>query len=163
SPRRHRAAAGAGRMDNPLAGPLHRRTRGHRPPRVSRRPLADGRLRRRAPAGPDPRPRQPRAGRRGVDARERAGRAARPSHAGPAGRVAWHALTAGALALVVTSAVLSHAVARLEARPGLLALDALHQLAAAIWIGGLAHLASWAGLQARRAAGTGAAGPDHTL
>jgi len=81
----------------------------------------------------------------------------------PAGRVAWHALTAGALALVVTSAVLSHAVARLEARPGLLALDALHQLAAAIWIGGLAHLASWAGLQARRAAGTGAAGPDHTL
>ncbi len=59
----------------------------------------------------------------------------------PAGPVAWHALSAVALALVVTSAVLSHAVARVQGRALLLALDALHQAAAAIWIGGLAQLA----------------------
>jgi putative copper resistance protein D len=61
----------------------------------------------------------------------------------PTGRAAWHGLTASALALVVTSAVLSHAVARVDGRASLLVLDAVHQLAAAIWIGGLAHLVLW--------------------
>ena len=62
----------------------------------------------------------------------------------PAGPMAWRAFGALALALVVTSAVLSHAVARIESRAVLLALDALHQVGAAVWIGGLAHLTLWA-------------------
>jgi putative copper resistance protein D len=67
-----------------------------------------------------------------------------------AGSVAWHALGAGALALVLSSAVLSHAVARVDDRGLLLLLDAAHQLAAAVWIGGLAHLAWYAAFRARQ-------------
>jgi putative copper export protein len=70
---------------------------------------------------------------------------------GPAGAPAWHALGAGAVLLVVSSAVLSHAVARVEDRTLLLLLDAAHQLAAAVWIGGLAHLTVFAGFRARQA------------
>jgi putative copper resistance protein D len=58
----------------------------------------------------------------------------------PARAAAWGALAAGAAALVAASAVLSHAVARVESRGLLLLLDALHQGAAAVWVGGLAHL-----------------------
>ncbi|HYE93567.1 MAG TPA: CopD family protein, partial [Terriglobales bacterium] len=58
----------------------------------------------------------------------------------PAGPWAWRALAVGAAALVAASAVLSHAIARVEGRAVLLALDALHQLGAAVWVGGLAHL-----------------------
>ena len=61
-----------------------------------------------------------------------------------AGPVAWNALGGLALAFVLTSAVLSHAVARVESRATLIVLDALHQVAAAVWIGGLAHLTLWA-------------------
>src|SRR5918996_2892522 len=57
-----------------------------------------------------------------------------------AGSVAWHALGGGALVLVASSAVLSHAVARVESRALLLLLDPAHQVAAAVWIGGLAQL-----------------------
>ena len=59
---------------------------------------------------------------------------------GPASRLSWHALTVCAVALVAASAVLSHAVARLESRGLLLGLDAVHQVAAAVWVGGLGHL-----------------------
>jgi hypothetical protein len=45
--------------------------------------------------------------------------------AGPAGPLAWHALGPGALVLVLSSAVLSHAVARVDNRALLLLLDAL--------------------------------------
>lgn len=62
----------------------------------------------------------------------------------PAGPAVWRLLGGLALALTVTSAVLSHAVARVDSRPALLALDAVHQVAAAVWIGGLAHLTVWA-------------------
>jgi putative copper resistance protein D len=58
----------------------------------------------------------------------------------PAGPAAWHALTLGAVALVATSAVVSHAVARVEHRALLLALDAAHQMGAAVWVGALGHL-----------------------
>jgi putative copper resistance protein D len=58
----------------------------------------------------------------------------------PAGPLAWGALLAGATVLVGASAVLSHAVARVEGRALLLLLDAVHQVAAAVWVGGLAHL-----------------------
>jgi len=58
----------------------------------------------------------------------------------PAGRGAWLALTAAACALTASSAALSHAVARVDHRAALMALDAAHQTAAALWVGGLIHL-----------------------
>jgi putative copper resistance protein D len=58
----------------------------------------------------------------------------------PAGPLAWGALAAGAMALVAASAALSHAVARVDGRALLMLLDAVHQIAAAVWVGGLAHL-----------------------
>jgi putative copper resistance protein D len=58
----------------------------------------------------------------------------------PAGPVMWRSLVVGATALVAASAVLSHAVARVDSRGLLLVLDAVHQVAAAVWVGGLAHL-----------------------
>jgi len=80
----------------------------------------------------------------------------------PAGPLAWHALGGGALLLVVSSAVLSHAVARVESRTLLLVLDAAHQVAAAVWIGGLGQLTFYAAFRARevrrpRSVGAGAA------
>jgi copper resistance protein D len=83
---------------------------------------------------------------------------------------AWRGLAVAAFALVAASAVLSHAVARVEDRALLLLLDAAHQIAAAVWIGGLAHLTIYAALRARetrpkavggdaaRRAGSGASG-----
>jgi copper resistance protein D len=68
-----------------------------------------------------------------------------------AGPGAWRALSIGALLLVVTSAVLSHAIARVDDRALLLLLDAGHQAAAAAWIGGLAHLTLYVAFRARQA------------
>jgi putative copper resistance protein D len=45
---------------------------------------------------------------------------------------------------------MSHAAARVADRPGLVALDAVHQLAVAAWVGGLAHFTLYAA-RARRA------------
>jgi putative copper resistance protein D len=59
---------------------------------------------------------------------------------GGAGRVAWLALGVTSAALVASSALVSHAIARVDDRGALLVLDAAHQLAAAVWVGGLAHL-----------------------
>jgi putative copper resistance protein D len=78
----------------------------------------------------------------------------------PAGSAAWAALASAAFALVLASAVLSHAVARVEDRALLMLLDAAHQAAAAVWIGGLAHLtlyAVWRERQAPRSVGAAAA------
>ena len=58
----------------------------------------------------------------------------------PVGRAPWTALLLASVAFVGTSSLLSHAVARLEHRGLLLSLDAAHQLAAAVWVGGLGHL-----------------------
>src|SRR5262245_26643481 len=52
----------------------------------------------------------------------------------------WTALTALAVVLAIAVAGTSHAAARLEHRDVLLVLDALHQFAAAAWVGGLLHL-----------------------
>ncbi len=60
----------------------------------------------------------------------------------PRARGWWGAVFGFGLGLVLTSAWMSHAAARLEHRGLLLALDALHQLAAAVWVGGLVHLAA---------------------
>jgi len=82
-----------------------------------------------------------------------------------AGSIAWLALVTGAFALVAASAVLSHAVARVESRALLLLLDATHQLAAAAWIGGLGHLTLYAAWRSSRhgvrpqSVGAGAASP----
>jgi len=54
-----------------------------------------------------------------------------------AGRVALLGLC---LALAVSSAAISHAAGRLEHRGLLLLLDAIHQAAGAVWLGGLVHL-----------------------
>jgi copper resistance protein D len=56
----------------------------------------------------------------------------------------WTALTTTATLLVASSAIVSHAVARVEWRMPLVALDAAHQVAAALWVGGLAHLVLYA-------------------
>ena len=58
-----------------------------------------------------------------------------------ADNIAWAALAAGAGLLVASSAVVSHAVARVEWREALITLDAVHQVTAAVWVGGLLHLA----------------------
>lgn len=53
---------------------------------------------------------------------------------------AWVAPIGLSVVLVATSAWMSHASARIEDRAPLLALDTLHQFAAAVWVGGLVHL-----------------------
>ncbi|MBM3219402.1 MAG: hypothetical protein FJZ38_12135, partial [Candidatus Rokubacteria bacterium] len=58
----------------------------------------------------------------------------------PGARAVWASLATTAVLLVASSAAISHAMARLDRRPLLLTLDALHQLAAAVWVGGLAQL-----------------------
>ena len=56
-------------------------------------------------------------------------------------RLRWWITLAGLTVLLgVGSAWTSHAAGRLGPRAGLLILDALHQLAAGVWIGGLLHL-----------------------
>jgi putative copper resistance protein D len=62
----------------------------------------------------------------------------------PGGPWAWRTLAVGGTALVAASAVLSHAIARVHDRELLLGLDALHQVAAAVWVGGLVHLVLYA-------------------
>lgn len=53
----------------------------------------------------------------------------------------WSVLALGGIAaLVVSTAWTSHGVARLGDRSVLLAVSAVHQLAASIWVGGLVHL-----------------------
>jgi putative copper resistance protein D len=72
----------------------------------------------------------------------------------PAG--VWAALAVTATLLCASSAVVSHAVARVEWRAPLIALDAAHQVAAALWVGGLAHLVVFA-IAERRAGVAGLA------
>lgn len=56
------------------------------------------------------------------------------------GRGRWVLLLGSAVTLAVSAAWMSHASARLNHQGRLLALDALHQFAAAAWIGSLLHL-----------------------
>src|SRR5687767_11890666 len=67
----------------------------------------------------------------------------------PAGPATWTALGAAAFAFVVTGATVSHAASRVTDRSWLLLLDATHQVAVAVWVGGLAHLTCYA-VRARR-------------
>ena len=55
-------------------------------------------------------------------------------------RARWAVLLASTLVLIVAGAWTSHAAARSGHRASLMALDALHQLGAAVWVGGLIHL-----------------------
>jgi copper resistance protein D len=59
----------------------------------------------------------------------------------PGGRFPWLALSTTGTLLVASSAVLSHAIARVGDRGLVLVLDAAHQLGAGVWVGGLGHLA----------------------
>jgi putative copper resistance protein D len=56
--------------------------------------------------------------------------------------------------MVASSAVLSHAIARVGGRGTALLLDAAHQLAAATWVGGLLHLTVYAATVRRTTADT---------
>jgi putative copper resistance protein D len=67
----------------------------------------------------------------------------------PGGRTAWIALAVLAVVFVGSAATMSHAAARVVDRPWLFGLDAVHQLAVAVWVGGLAHLVFYAA-RARR-------------
>jgi len=55
-------------------------------------------------------------------------------------RAAWTTVAVLALALGGSSAWLSHAMGRLDDRGVLMALDALHQIGATVWVGGVVHL-----------------------
>ena len=63
-------------------------------------------------------------------------------HHGPS-TAAWTTVTVLALSLGGSSAWLSHAMGRLDDRGVLTALDALHQIGAAVWVGGLMHLVAF--------------------
>ncbi len=52
----------------------------------------------------------------------------------------WRAMVALTVALAASAAGISHATARLEHGGVLLVLDAVHQYAASVWVGGLMHL-----------------------
>ena len=62
----------------------------------------------------------------------------------PASRGPRLTLLAAALALAASAAGTSHAAARLDGRTLLLGVDAIHQVATSIWVGGLVHLAALA-------------------
>src|SRR5262245_11727499 len=62
----------------------------------------------------------------------------------PARRAEWLALAALAFTLVGSSAGLSHAVSRLDDRWLIVVIDAVHQTAVAVWVGGLAHFVLYA-------------------
>src|SRR5678815_5593743 len=64
----------------------------------------------------------------------------------------WVAVAALASLLAASGAWLTHATGRVEYRAALMALTALHQVAAAVWIGGLAQLAAYWWLSRRRPA-----------
>ena len=55
-------------------------------------------------------------------------------------RAGWAALTGLTILLAVTAAAISHAAARLKYEGFLLVMDAVHQYAASVWVGGLMHL-----------------------
>jgi putative copper resistance protein D len=57
----------------------------------------------------------------------------------PSAPAVW-AMVALSLVVVGASGWMSHAAGRLEQRDTLVALDAIHQIAAAVWLGGLVHL-----------------------
>jgi copper resistance protein D len=62
----------------------------------------------------------------------------------PAERGGWIVVGVLAAAVMVCGAWLAHAASRLEGRAPLMALTALHELAAAVWVGGVIHLgAAW--------------------
>jgi putative copper resistance protein D len=61
----------------------------------------------------------------------------------PLARGPWLALLAAGLVAAASAAGTSHAAGRLEDRGWLLAVDAIHQAAIALWAGGLAHLAAF--------------------
>lgn len=67
----------------------------------------------------------------------------------PGSPTTWTALVVLAFAFVVSAATVSHAAARVADRLWLLPLDAAHQFAVGVWVGGLAHLTLYA-VRARR-------------
>ncbi|WP_139558657.1 copper resistance D family protein [Methylotetracoccus oryzae] len=62
--------------------------------------------------------------------------------AAPVHRPYWNTLLALAIPLVISGAWLVHAVGRFELRSPLMAMTVVHQLAGAVWVGGIAQLLS---------------------
>jgi putative copper resistance protein D len=60
----------------------------------------------------------------------------------PASRAAWSAAITAAILLMASGAWLVHAVGRLEGTVPLMVMTVLHQLGAAVWVGGIIHLVS---------------------
>ncbi|HVS26298.1 MAG TPA: CopD family protein [Burkholderiales bacterium] len=60
----------------------------------------------------------------------------------PASGAAWAASLAAAILLMISGAWLVHAVSRLEGTVPLMVMTILHQLGAAVWVGGIIHLVS---------------------
>jgi putative copper resistance protein D len=81
--------------------------------------------------------------------------------AGAAGRLrsrmgsprAWIAASVLAVLLLASGAWLAHAVSRLAGREPLMVATVLHQVGAAVWVGGLLHLAAFHGLARRERSG----------
>ena len=73
-------------------------------------------------------------------------------HRAPASMARWAAMTALAALLAASGAWLMHATGRLDDRPTLMALTVIHQIAAAVWAGGIAQLAGAWWLARRRPA-----------
>jgi len=61
----------------------------------------------------------------------------------PDSRASWWAAAGLAVLLGMNAAWLSHAMGRLEYREVLMALEVFHQVAAAVWVGGLIHLVAF--------------------
>jgi putative copper resistance protein D len=61
-------------------------------------------------------------------------------HAEPASPARWRATTTAAVAVALSGAWLVHGAARLEGRAVLMTSTMLHQVAAAVWVGGLVQL-----------------------
>ena len=72
----------------------------------------------------------------------------------PDARGSWLALLVAGLAAALGAAATSHAAARLEDRGWLLAVDAIHQIAIALWAGGVVHLTAFVLAQGDRLAPT---------
>jgi len=66
-------------------------------------------------------------------------------------RVRWAVAAALGALLMLNSAWLAHAVSRLAGREPLMAVTVLHQLGAVVWVGGIVHLAGFAGVSRRLA------------
>jgi putative copper resistance protein D len=78
--------------------------------------------------------------------------AALPKAGTPGPRLGWLPLTLAALLVLTSGAWLTHAASRVESAEQLMLTTILHELGAAVWVGGIAHLALLRPLVSRHSA-----------